>query len=226
MHSIKKQSRANTSLSCPLCSRESGFLCACRGRDYHICGTCDLVFVSPQDQISFTQEKERYLEHNNNPDDEGYQRFLNPVAEAVLLDHHPPACGLDFGCGTGSPLPGMLTDHGFEMDVYDPFFAPHEEIFMKEYDFITCTEVAEHMRGPGKEIFRLWDMLKAGGGLYIKTELRDASINFSDWYYIKDPTHIAFYSKDTMSWLAKALGAGLIFPGDNVTRLLKHFNNF
>lgn len=221
MHSENYQSITGTDQPCPLCLRPTGFFCAWQNRDYNICGTCDLVFVFSLEHMSLEEEKNRYLEHNNDPDDVRYQKFLSPVAQAVLLNHLPPATGLDFGCGTGSPLPGMLDAHGFEMDIYDPFFAPYKEVFGKKYDFITCTEVMEHMRYPGKDILTMWNMVKPGGGLYIKTQLRNPLRVFTDWHYIRDLTHIAFYSVHTMKWLARTFPADLTLAGNGVTVLLK-----
>lgn len=223
MNQIQKKTMVDNHQSCPLCSSQSAFFCNCQGRVFYICETCDLVFVSPSDRLTPKGEKNRYLEHNNNPEDKGYQRFLYPVVETVLLNHESPAAGLDYGCGTGSPLPGMLREHGFYMDVYDPFFAPHKEVFGKKYDFITCTEVVEHMRCPGEDIFTLWSMLKPGGGLFIKTQFRIPSCDFSNWHYIRDLTHIVLYSEKTMKWLAKTLSAHLSFPGNNVAVLRKNF---
>ncbi len=207
--------------SCPLCSGESTAFSHAWKRDYFLCNTCSFVFVPFWQHLSRQEERSRYLNHNNDPDDERYQKFLLPVARAVMRDHSPPSRGLDFGCGTGSPLPLMLEALQFEMDVYDPFFAPYTEIFDRRYDFITCTEVVEHMSAPAVEINRLWEMLNPGGGLYLMTQLRLPGHDFISWGYIRDTTHISFFAPSTMKWLARHLSAKLTFPAASVSVLQK-----
>lgn len=211
---------------CPLCSGPSETFLTAQGRDYLLCRTCRLVFVPPRQHLSLAAEKSRYLTHNNDPHDKGYQKFLFPVARAVMDNHNTPSRGLDFGCGTGSPLPGILKEHGFEMNVYDPFFAQHQEVFSTTYDFITCTEVMEHLRDPAGEIAKLWTILNPGGRLYIMTQFRIPEHDFANWAYIRDLTHIAFYSRPTMKWLADFLSAGLSFRDRTVTLLHKNINEW
>ena len=49
----------------------------------------------------------------------------------------------------------MIKKDGFKVDIYDPYFFPNKEIFSKNYNFITCTEVAEHFHNPQKEFMLL-----------------------------------------------------------------------
>lgn len=206
---------------CPLCTGISETFLTAQKRDFLLCPACSLVFVPYWQHLSLEEEKSRYLTHNNDPRDKGYQKFLLPVARAVMENHFIPSKGLDFGCGTGSPLPDMLKKHGFEVDIYDPFFAPYPEVFSTKYDFITCTEVVEHFRRPAVEISGLWKMLNPDGRLYIMTQFRIPERDFANWSYIRDHTHIAFYSRTTMKWLADFLSSGLSFPYSTVTVLHK-----
>ncbi len=206
---------------CPLCTEKSGGFLVHGWRQYNICPCCDLVFVPPEYHLSPEEEKKRYLSHNNRPEDEGYKKFLRPVAEEVSSDWPVRTRGLDFGCGTGSPLARMLERRDMHVATYDPFFAPDRQVFEQTYDFITCTEVVEHLRGPMQEIDRLWEMLGKEGGLYIKTELRLSQRSFSEWHYIRDPTHICFFSPKTFFWLAHRLDAKLEMREKRVTVLRK-----
>jgi SAM-dependent methyltransferase len=204
-------------INCPLCSNSGEVFHRDKKRIYHICPECDLVFIPPCYQLSPAQEKSRYLEHENDPGDTGYRDFLRPVAEKVLGDFSPPARGLDFGCGTGSPLPEMLKKKGLDMDVFDPFFAPQQNVFEKKYDFITCTEVLEHLRNPLQEMKRLFSILAPGGNLYVKTELRTRERSFARWHYIRDPTHICFFSRDALRRLAALAGGKVEFGEKKIT---------
>jgi 2-polyprenyl-3-methyl-5-hydroxy-6-metoxy-1,4-benzoquinol methylase len=138
-------------------------------------------------------------------EDEGYQKFNRPVIEAILT-RPAPLDILDFGCGDGPVIPHMLQGSGYNIELYDPFFRPDESVLEKEYDVVTLVEVAEHLYYPQKEFTRIKKMLKPGGRLIAMTELFRDHMNFGDWYYRKDPTHVCLYSERTMNWLKNHLG--------------------
>ena len=73
----------------------------------------------------------------------------------------------------------------------------------QQYDFITASEVVEHFYSPQKEFDLLANQLKPNGLLALMTALYDDSIDFKNWYYRKDPTHVAFYSRATFNYLAR-----------------------
>jgi hypothetical protein len=100
------------------------------------------------------------------------------------------------------------------MNIYDPFYTDDKSVLELTYDFITTTETAEHLFYPEKEFNMLWSILKPGGFLGIMTKLVPNHDKFHDWHYMKDDTHVTFYSKDTFEWLAGSWSAGLDFYGD------------
>lgn len=116
------------------------------------------------------------------------------------------------------------------MALYDPFYAPDRSVLSANYDFITLSEVAEHLAEPGRELDRLWRLLTPGGWLGIMTKrVRDPDA-FKTWHYIKDPTHIAFFSEATFEWLAerwtvRGKRATLVFARDDVVLLQKDCSN-
>jgi 2-polyprenyl-3-methyl-5-hydroxy-6-metoxy-1,4-benzoquinol methylase len=63
----------------------------------------------------------------------------------------------------------MLAEAGFEMSLYDPQFAPDRSVLTREGDFITATEVLEHLHRPAAELERLWSLLRPGGWLAVMT---------------------------------------------------------
>ena len=105
--------------------------------------------------------------------------------------------GLDFGCGPGPALADILVKDGYEVDLYDPFFFPNQNIFSNQYDFITCTETVEHFHNPFEEFKKLDDLLIKGGLLGIMTNFLTEEEAFEKWYYRRDPTHVTFYSEET-----------------------------
>jgi 2-polyprenyl-3-methyl-5-hydroxy-6-metoxy-1,4-benzoquinol methylase len=177
----------------------------------------------PENQhISDDQEKRRYDQHNNNPDDPGYRKFLSRLANPLCQRLPAGASGLDFGCGPGPALAAMLGEKGFDMAAYDKFYARNPEIFEQSYDFITATEVLEHFKQPGKEVDRLWHILRPGGILGIMTKLVKNKNAFDTWHYKRDPTHICFFSTATFTWLAGIYKAGLEIIGKDVILIKKY----
>lgn len=186
--------------------------------DYYQCKRCRLIFAPPKDRPGPKKELARYETHENDPEDEGYRNFLSQLRDplSALLD--PRSKGLDFGSGPGPTLHLMFEEKGHKMKIYDPFYADNPEVFEEMYDFITATEVVEHLYHPGEEFSRLWSCLRPGGYLGIMTKrAEDDESFFADWHYRLDITHVTFYTKETFKWLAKHWGAEVSFKSKRVT---------
>ena len=195
-----------TSKTCPLCQSSTTHYHADKMRDYFQCANCRLVFADPESFLDLDGEKERYELHENDPSDEGYRRFLGQVLEPLLPHLEPGLRGLDYGCGPGPALKLLLEEKGFEMSVYDPFYAPDECMLKRQYDFVTCTEVVEHFYAPAKDWHKLTHLLKPGGWLAIMTSLLLPDTDFNAWYYKTEPTHVMFYTPKTMEHIASKFG--------------------
>jgi len=179
------------------------------------------VFVPPSQHLSAEQEKAEYDLHRNSPQDAGYRRFLSRLLIPMMTKLPKGARGLDFGCGPGPTLSVMFSEAGYNMDVYDKFYANHPHVFSKQYDFVTCTEVVEHLSSPASTFAILYGLLKPGGRLGIMTKLVINSTAFTTWHYKNDLTHIAFFSQDTFEWLAHHWRYRLEFSGKDVILLQK-----
>ena len=113
-------------------------------------------------RLSPEQERDIYRLHDNDPSDPGYRKFLSKLT-APLLERLPPgASGLDFGCGPGPALAQMLEAEGMDVSLYDPYFFSSTAVFDQTYDFITCTEVVEHLYAPAGVFRDLDRMLRPG----------------------------------------------------------------
>lgn len=189
---------------------------------YYRCQTCDLVFRDPSTFLNPSDEKKRYDEHNNGIENPGYVEFLSPVVKELLPYLNAGDRGLDYGCGPGPILQILFAQEGYPVDNYDPYFFPKQED--KQYDFLTCTEVVEHVYEPRK-IFNIFnEKLKTNGLLLVMTSLRPKDEEFLRWYYIQDNTHVSFYSKDCFDWLSAEFGLELIFSRGTITLWRKKFS--
>jgi SAM-dependent methyltransferase len=187
---------------CPLCAEGAPVLYhQGRARTYWRCGRCALVFVPPAAWPDAAAEKARYDRHRNDPADEGYRRFLSRLAGPILARVAPGAEGLDFGCGPGPALAAMLEARGLTVALYDPFYAPDASALARTYDFVTATEVLEHLHRPAETLDRLFGLLRPGGWLGVMTQPVRPPEAFDAWHYARDPTHVCFYSRETFAYV-------------------------
>lgn len=209
-------------------------------RDYWQCTQCLLIFVLPQHHLTPSDEKSIYDLHINDPSDLGYrkflQRFVTPLEQHILkLETRILAAntkqstnlkGLDFGSGPGPTLSGMLEtlqsvqQLNIHCENYDLYYAPHTNLLVNEgYDFVTSTEVVEHLREPLKTFELMFSLLKPDSCLGIMTKRTKENTpkdSFASWHYIQDPTHICFYNEKTFYWLAHYFDVQVSFPETDV----------
>lgn len=208
-------------LLCPLCLEAHGSLFHRDTRDFYRCTTCFLVFVPPSFFLSPEEEKAEYDKHQNSPRDLGYRRFLSRLLEPLAERLAPGSRGLDFGSGPGPTLSVLFEEAGHHQRIYDPFYAPDPAPLSDRYDFITASEVVEHLHHPRRELDLLWSLLHPGGWLGIMTKRVLDQQAFARWHYKADPTHICFFSLETFRWLAELWGAELSVVGKDVVLLRK-----
>ena len=209
---------------CPLCGNfDTRHYHRDNVRDYLQCNNCQLVFVPSCYHLSSEQEKAVYDQHDNCVDDPGYRRFLSRVFDPVIEHLNQQGViqgeGLDFGCGPGPALAAMFSEAGHRMAVYDLYYANQPEVLEKNYDFVTATEVIEHLACPGIVLKQLFRMVRPGGCLGLMTKRVQDRHAFAGWHYIRDPTHICFYSEETFRWLAETYDFAMEYQGSDVVIL-------
>jgi SAM-dependent methyltransferase len=183
--------------------------------DYYYCTCCGFMSMDDKKVLSPELEQKRYLAHNHTLENKGYVDMLKAfVRESILPFHDDIKTALDFGSGPGLVLSMMLKEMGYEVDIYDIYFAPEPVYKNKTYDLITCTEVMEHLRNPLDTLDMLKDHVNPGGILAIMTVFHPVTFGkrkqpveavFKDWWYRRDRAHISFFGLETFWYIAGLL---------------------
>ncbi|MGE6178654.1 class I SAM-dependent methyltransferase [Aeromonas salmonicida] len=206
---------------CPLCGAVDSYALPVAGKRYHRCRSCELVWLDGADHLGPSAEKAVYDGHDNQVDDPRYRHFLMRAFGEVLSRVPPPASGLDFGCGPGPALIAMGREAGYQMAGYDKFYADLPDLLTRQYDFITSTEVIEHIADPRAALDVLWGCLKPGGILVLQTQRVLDDDRFKTWRYRHDPTHIVFFAEASFRALAIRWQADVLFPHGDVVVFTK-----
>lgn len=214
--------------SCPLCggrklSRHHQYQQRFRdqlfSRVYWRCGDCELVFLQSDLQVPTEFEVERYREHENDISDPGYRQFLQQLWQPLRERVSREGLGLDFGSGPAPALIHLAEEDGYRMQAYDPYFQKDEGVLSKRFDYLVSSEVVEHFCEPKPSWDQLVSLVRPGGLIAIMTDRVPTEKAFKDWPYIRDLTHVCFYSEKTFCWLAEHYGFEVEFVNDRVVFL-------
>jgi SAM-dependent methyltransferase len=207
-------------MPCPVCEApQARFFISVSARNYWRCTDCLASFLDPAQRLAADAELAQYRLHRNDPADPEYRRFLSRLAEPLIERLAPRRRGLDYGCGPGPALAAMLREAGHQVALYDPHFHDDRSALNARYDFITCSEVAEHFHRPAEEFRRLGSLLEPGGWLAVMTGFQADDARFANWHYRRDPTHVVFYREHTFHHLARIHGWDCEIPCANVALL-------
>jgi hypothetical protein len=198
---------------------------------FHQCDQCGLVFKDELHLIDSNKELARYLEHNNEVEDVGYQNyFIQSIEQNIkpfinFKDYHI----LDFGSGPNPVLQHVFNNqYGVEISIFDKYFANDSKVLENTYDLITCIEVIEHIFDV-RQIFNLFDrLLNKQGYLFIMTNFTTVDFKtnyetdtFSKWFYIRDITHMVFFSLKTFEFFASLYNYKIIHTNNKNAILFK-----
>ena len=138
--------------------------------------------------------------------------YAEKISQFINCFFNPNDRFLDYAGGYGLFV-RLMRDKGFDFYRQDKYC---ENIFSKNFDLqdfdkiklkfslVTAFEFFEHCENPLQEIDILFDLSDI---LFFSTELQPKKVftNSSDWWYFSEETgqHIAFYSKDTFTYIAQ-----------------------
>lgn len=115
-----------------------------------------------------------------------------------------PLKAVDWGCGPTPLCAELLRARGVDAVAWDPCFRPEELPAPGSADLVLCVEVAEHFLDPIADFRAFALRLKPGGRALLHTHLAPEEDGaFLRWWYIEDPTHVSFYSKQSLELLAE-----------------------
>ena len=171
-------------------------------KHYWKCRECLAIFLDKQFYLEPIDEHSHYLSHKNSINDAHYRKFLSQLMLPLDKTMQRNSIGLDYGCGPGPALSKMLEERGHIMHLYDPFFYPNRNFINKVFDFICCTETAEHFHNPYNEFDLFNNLLKNNGVIGIMTNFTTDESLFENWHYRRDPTHVVFYNETTFQFIA------------------------
>ncbi len=210
-------------MDCIICGSSNLELLEIQNRYYH-CQDCEVIFIDPTEIAAQDEEKERYEDHDNNHQNEGYVQMFEDFIEELIEPHlnlEEINDVLEFGCGPGPVLADLLEAKELEVDRYDPYFFPEKVFLDKKYDLITSTEVFEHFSDPIKEMELLTSHLKEDAYLAVMTSFHPGPEEFEDWWYKWDPTHIVFYNQKTFNKVASDFELEIIYTDQEKYILFK-----
>ena len=127
----------------------------------------------------------------------------------------------DDDAGALVKLAQEVEEQGHTMSLYDIYYHPDTEVLERSYDFMTATEVIEHLYEPDK-VWQQWlNLVKPEGWIGLMTKLVIDVDAFAGWHYKNDPTHVVFFSRQTFQFLAERDKLELEFVGNDVILLRK-----
>lgn len=199
-------------MTCKICSFETNLWEDSRfSQYYHYCPQCECVFLDPLFYTSKEAEKKVYENHHNTLENRGYvqmfEGFLDYFWDKLTCQEN----ALDFGSGPTPVLSYLLQNRHVKVDCYDKFYQPIEIFENRTYDFITSTEVFEHLEAPLETLRFLKNHLRPGGIIAIMTLFHSNDYRqFLTWWYKRDTTHITFFTPKTIRTMAEKCGFDVI----------------
>ncbi|XMB72897.1 class I SAM-dependent methyltransferase [Mycoplasmatota bacterium WC30] len=184
---------------------------------YFRCTNCEFISKDDSAMISKEHELKIYNYHNNSLENEGYVKYLKNFIDTAIIPFVQGSRALDFGSGPSPVLSYILkNDYDFTCDIYDLYFSPTKSYTNKVYNLVVCTEVIEHIPYPLEYFGFFKSLLEEDGTLSMMTLLHPNDNElFLNWHYIRDKSHISFFSLKTLEVISQKVGLKIIYSDNN-----------
>lgn len=173
---------------------------------YEECPACGFVQKTLTRLPKPEEERRRYLQHHNDPDDPGYRSWMLSFVRSALEPWLKPGMKvLDYGSGPTPLMERLLAGRGLEVRSYDPYFCADASWEGETWDVAIVHEVAEHLAWPRRSLDCLAARLAPGAFLAVRTRFLPASRDeLAAWWYRMDSTHVGFFSPRSLGlWAAR-----------------------
>ena len=193
-------------LACPVCLGRAEAFTTIAARRYLRCPTCQARFLDPAHFLSPDAEHAHYLHHENEVDDPRYRRFLSKLADPLMARLPRAQTGWTTAAAPVLRWPRCCQRRGTAWRFTTRSSRRTPRRLSRSYDFITCTEVAEHFHHPAAEFARLRAMVRPGGWLAVMTCFQTDDARFATGITARTPRMWCSTGPRRSSYLARAWG--------------------
>lgn len=208
----------NVSMHCRICQHDTKRLeHPSNGQVFHECVNCQFIFKDPKFYLTSEKEFKQYEQHENSINDPRYVAFFEKFLQSAVFPFVSDGKkALDFGSGPSPVLAQILErDYDFDVTIYDLFYEPDTDYKNQTYDLITTTEVMEHIPDPLETFKELKTLMKEDTILAVMTLFHpEDEEKLWGWHYIRDFTHISFFTPEAMQIVADKVGLELVYCDD------------
>lgn len=215
-------------IKCNLCNSKDSSRMFKVGNSFLVkCKKCGFVFLNP---ILTEKELKKYYDNSRyfdiQPIDKSPIEYERSLERLNLIKKYVNVGKiLDVGSG-GSNFLFIAKQHGWDtysIEIREQVKELHKKYSIRTidenkipngfFDAITLSQVLEHMPNPFNKLKIYYDKLVSGGIIVIEVPNVEslASKLFKDkWYFIKNPEHISYFSKITLSKILRKSGFQII----------------
>ncbi|CCQ91311.1 hypothetical protein NITGR_620008 [Nitrospina gracilis 3/211] len=174
-------------------------------RTFHKCPQCWYIFTNhlPADEVAEGHYKMQWGDQT----EDMFKGQADGVLQILSEMGIPHQRLLDFGSGSGA-LTRELQSRGFDVTALDPMEHGflNKQNYAQPFDAVIAVEVIEHLPNPLEEIRNIVNVMVPEGVAVFTTgmttpfiEQPDAALQFGNWWYKDDPTHIGFFCERTLA---------------------------